>query len=66
MKNLKEALDARGKLVRNDNALIEAELASLKSVNQTANKYPPWYTHSSRWLLAEDVKASHHKEHTLG
>ena len=56
MKNLKNALEARERVVQEDIRLIQAELAALKLSDITKRGYPHWHTHAANKLLADDVK----------
>ena len=48
MKNLKRALEARELIVANDNKIIEAEIASLRKLDQAATReYPQWHDHDA-------------------
>lgn len=57
MKNLKRALEARELIVANDNEIIEAEIASLRKLEQgTIRECPQWHDHDAARLLEEDLK----------
>lgn len=56
MKNLKNALEARERVVQEDIRLIQAELAALKLSDTTMRGYPHWHTHAANKLLADDLK----------
>ena len=53
--SIKEALEAKGKVVEEDIKLIREELAALKLSNMSQRGYPHWHTHAAKKLLAEDV-----------
>ena len=56
MKNLKNALEARERVVQEDIRLIQAELAALNLSDKTMRGYPHWHTHAANKLLADDLK----------
>jgi hypothetical protein len=59
--NIKETLEVKGKVVKEDILLIEAELAALKLSNMTKRGYPHWHTHAAKKLLADDVMLEQNK-----
>ena len=63
MKNLEKALDARGGIVANDNREIEAELTTLRALNQQPpiRGYPLWHEHPAMKLLEQDIKDGLHE-----
>ena len=65
MKNFKRALEARELIVANDNKIIEAEIASLHSLEQGAiRECPQWHDHDTARLLEEDLKNGLNKRMT--
>jgi len=63
MKNLQKALEARGCIVASDNKEIEAELATLRALNQQPpiRCYPLWHKHPAMRLLEQDIKDGLHE-----
>ena len=55
MKNIKKALEDKGRVIEEDIKLISEELAALNFSNVTKRGHPHWHTHSAKKLLAEDL-----------
>ncbi|KAL3788257.1 hypothetical protein HJC23_011889 [Cyclotella cryptica] len=65
MKNLKRSLEARELIVSNDNKVIEAEIASLSTLDRATNReYPLWHESDASKLLEKDLKDGLKKEMT--
>jgi hypothetical protein len=65
MKNLKRSLEARELIVSNDNKVIEAEIASLSTLDRATNgEYPLWHESDASKLLEKDLKDGLKKEMT--
>lgn len=60
MENIKKALEARGRVVKEDIEIIQSELAALNLSTTTKRGYPHWHTHAAKNLLTEDVMLGRH------
>ena len=58
MKNLKVALEAREKIVENDNTTIALELAAITALGESDGNfdYPVWYSHEASKFIEADLK----------